>query len=384
MEPASVSILIIDGDSTSRNYLSAMLVQKGYVALTASLGREGLISAWKDQPAVILLDPVLPDLSGLEVVTRLRQDRRTATTPIIALSVENDPRRMNELMAAGCSEYILKSGQALEAILELIVRLLQPVETPVRKAGKLVAFLSAKGGIGTSSLCANLAMCVANREAGRRVAVVDLVLPLGSIANIVGYGEQVSIVDAALLPPGAQQLEFCEQNLPLIRGWDFHLLAGPTNPDAANRLPGDRIEGLIQTILGCYDLVFIDLGRSLSRISLPVIQKANVIVLVLGTDLATATLTRTVLDYLRSLKIDAQNIYAIQNRAVGLEGMTRGEVEKMIGLPIRATMPYMGGNFTVANNHHEPLMTRFPSDSGTLLISQSANELREMLQRSRS
>jgi CheY-like chemotaxis protein len=384
MEHAPVSILVIDGDSTSRNYMSAMLQQKGFAVLTASLGREGLISAWKDLPAVIILDPVLPDLQGLEVVSRLRQDRRTAATPILALSAENNPQRMNDLMAAGCNEYILKSGQAMEAILDLIVRLLQPVETPARKTGKLVACLSAKGGIGTSSLCANLAMCIASREADRRVAVVDLVLPLGSIANIVGYNEQVNIVDAALLPPGPQLVEFCEKNLPLINGWDFHLLAGPYNPEAANRLPGDRVEGLIQTLLGCYDLVFVDLGRSLSRIGIPVIQKANVIVLVLGTDLATATLTRSILDYLRSQKIDPQNIYAIQNRAVGLEGMTRSEVEKLIDLPIRATMPYMGGNFTVANNHHDPLMSRFPNDSGTLLLGQAANELRELLQRSRS
>lgn len=383
MEQQPSAVLVIDGDSTSRNYLTVMLQRNGYAALSASLGREGLIAAWKDLPAVIILDPQLPDVQGEELVLRLRQDRRTATIPIIALSAENNPQRMTDMLAAGSNEYILKSNQALDAILQLIPRLLQPVEAPAARIGKLVAFLSAKGGIGTSSLCANLAMCIADLEQEKKVAVVDLVLPLGSIANIVGYTGQFNLVDAALLPPEQVTPEFFKQNLPHVAGWSFHLLAGPGNPEAANRLPGDRVEGVVEAVLGAYDLVFIDLGRSLSRISLPVIHKADVIVLVLATDLATATLTQTVLDYLRSQKVEEQNIYAIQNRAVGLEGTTRAEAEKLINHPIRATMPYMGGNFTVANNRHEPLVRRFPGDSGSMLLLQSAGEIREMLQHSR-
>ena len=56
MDTKPVSILIIDGDSASRNYLSTMLRKSGYEVVTASLGREGLISAWKDQPCHVNCD----------------------------------------------------------------------------------------------------------------------------------------------------------------------------------------------------------------------------------------------------------------------------------------------------------------------------------------
>jgi Flp pilus assembly CpaE family ATPase len=120
------------------------------------------------------------------------------------------------------------------------------------------------------------------------------------------------------------------------------------------------------------------LGRSLSRISMPIIQKAEIIVLILSTDLATADLTRTVWEFLKTHGVDPQCIYLIQNRAVGLEGLTKGEVEKMLGLPVSVTMPYMGDNFTVANNRNEPVASRFQNDSFTLLLKQAANQLFEM------
>ncbi len=134
----------------------------------------------------------------------------------------------------------------------------------------------------------------------------------------------------------------------------------------------------MNAILESYDYVFVDLGRSLSRISIPIIQKAEIIAMILSTDLATADLTRTILEYLKMKGIDPHSFYLIQNRAVGLEGLTRTELEKMLGLSLAVTMPYMGDNFTVANNRHEPLASRFHNDSTTLLLKQVATQLIEM------
>ncbi|MFA5872328.1 MAG: hypothetical protein WC832_00025 [Anaerolineales bacterium] len=55
MDTKPISVLVIDGGAASRNYLTVMLRKSGYTGLSASLGREGLISAWKDQPDIIIL-----------------------------------------------------------------------------------------------------------------------------------------------------------------------------------------------------------------------------------------------------------------------------------------------------------------------------------------
>ncbi len=378
MNTNPVSILVIDGDTASRNYLAVMLGKSGYSVLTTALGREGLISAWRDQPRIIILDPVLPDLTGLELVTRLRQDHRTSKVTLLALSSRDDPQEMAALLAAGCSEYVLKSSQALQKILELLPRFTSAEPTVTKKQGRLIVFLSAKGGTGTSSLCANIAMCLASDKKDEKVAVMDLVLPIGSLAHIVGYADRLNLVTVAMLPPDQLTEEYFKDILPHISGWYFNFLAGAPDPESANQLPGERVGVILKAILESYDYVIVDLGRSLSHISLPIIQKADVIVLVLSTDLATADLTMAVWEYLKARGVDPQRVFPIQNRAVGLEGLTKAELEKLIGLPIGLTMPYMGDNFTVANNRHEPLATRFQNDSVTLLLKQAANMMVEI------
>jgi MinD-like ATPase involved in chromosome partitioning or flagellar assembly/CheY-like chemotaxis protein len=382
MDTKPISVLIIDGDAASRNYLTVMLGKSGYTVLTASLGREGLISAWKDQPDIIILDPVLPDLPGLELVNRLRQDRRTSKVPCVALSSRQDSQDMNALLSAGCNEYIAKSNQALPRLFELIPRLLRGESAAPKKHGILVAFLSAKGGTGTSSLCANIAMCLGSEKIETRVAVLDLVLPIGSIADIVGYNDHLNLITVAMQDPAQTTAAFFKDNLPRVPNWYFHLLAGSPDPDAANQLAVNRLEGILNAIMESYDYIIVDMGRALSRISLPIIQKADVVVLIVGADLSSAILTKTVWEYLKNQGIDPRRLYPLQNRAVGLEGLTKIELEQMTGMQIRQTMSYMSGNFTIANNRHEPVVAKFPNDSSALTLKQVAIQITELGQRS--
>ena len=236
MDIQPISILVIDGDAASRNYLTHMLHKSSFTVQSVTLGREGLISAWKDLPDIIILDPVLPDLAGLELVTRLRQDRRTAKVPCIALSSRRDSSDMNALLSAGCNDYMAKSSQALPRLLELIPRLLRGESTAAKKRGMLVAFLSAKGGTGTSSLCANIAMCLGSEKIEARVAVMDLVLPIGSIADIVGYTDRLNLLTVMMQNPAETTSDFFKDNLPRVPSWYFHLLAGSTDPDSAGQL----------------------------------------------------------------------------------------------------------------------------------------------------
>ena len=378
METKSISVLVIDGDSASRNYLSTILGKNGYAVLLASLGREGLIRAWRDSPDLVIFDPVLPDLTGLDLVTRLRQDRRTSKVPCVALSSRDDSQERAALMAAGCSEYLVKSSQAPQKLLETLQRFFSAVQTP-QKQGKLIVFLSAKGGTGTSSLCANIATCLANSKENKKVAVLDLVLPIGSIAHIVGYEEHLNLVTAAMQKPDQTTAAYFKENLPRVTGWNFFLLAGAPDPESANQLSGDRVSDVLKAILQSCDFVFVDLGRSLSRISIPIIQQANAIVLVVSADLATAHLTQTVWTYLKAQGVNPQRIFAIQNRAVGLEGPAKAELEKMIDLPIYLTIPYMGDNLTVANNRHAPITVWSPNDSVSMLLKQVANRILDVV-----
>ena len=382
VKESTPTILIVDADAASRNYLAAVLRQSHYTVLRASSGREGLVTAWQNLPDAIIVDPDLPDMKGVELVVRLRQDRRTANAPCIALCGRESHEEMTKLLSSGYNDYLAKSTQAVSKLLGIISRLLQR-ETAKKEGGVLVVFLSAKGGTGTSSLCANIAMCLGKSQPDVKVMVMDLVLPIGSIAHIVGYIEPLNLVSVAALPPEQTTPSYFQENLPRLPEWHFRLLAGSPDPEDANRLPVGRIAEIVVAVREGFDYIFIDLGRSLSRISLPIIQAADVIALVLSTDLSTITLTQTVWEYLRNQGVEVQRVYPILNRAVGLEGLTKTEADRMLGLEIRVAMPYMGGNFTLANNRHEPVATKFPDDSVTLMLQQASEQMAQMGRRLR-
>ena len=381
---AGNTILIIDADLASRNYVAAALHKAGHHILQAASGKEGLIAAWRDHPDIIVADPVMDDLKGEDLALRLRSDARTARVPLVALSSDPQQTRVRSCMEAGFNEYLVKTPQAIPALIETIDRVLGDKATAVKEGGLLFVFLSAKGGTGTSSLCANIATNIAVNQPEARVAVVDMGLPIGSIAEVVGYEGSQKLMNVSEMPAYQTTSDFFRNNLMEITAWRFHLLAGSPNPERGNDLIVGRIGDIVSVCKSSYCFVLLDLGRSLSRISLPWIEHADLIAMIVGTDLSTVNLTKTVWDYLQAKGIHAECVYIIHNRAVGLEGMTKAEAEKIIGLEIKTAMPYLGSNFALANNQHQPFSFKFPNDTASIVLKDAAGQMVSLARRLRA
>jgi len=404
---AGKHILVVDDNSASRVFLAKHLGEKQFAVSEAASGKEGLIAAWRDKPDLILFDPILPDITEQEFISKLRNDARTSQTPMIALSADPSPARRQTCLNAGANEYLVKSAGALPALEEILARIFAaeyPVDVLPKveenkaeenkpeqakpeeikdpgKNGLLIVFLSAKGGTGTSSLCANLAMLIQQGQPETRLVVADLVLPIGSIGQIIGAEGKTNLVTVSDFPPAQTNADYFYKNLP--KPWQFQLLAGSPDPQQANSIRGERIGQIVDTLCTAYDFVLLDIGRGLSRISLPLIQKADLILLVVSTDQSTVQLTKTVWDYLQAQGIDNRKIYAVLNRAVGLEGLTKTEAEGIIGLPIKTTMPYMGSNFALANNLNQPITIKYPTDTASIILKETATDMVKLARRLR-
>jgi pilus assembly protein CpaE len=381
---AGSTILVIDGDPASRNYVATTLQKDGRRVLQAASGKEGLIFAWRDRPDIIIAEPSLADLPGEDLAARLRSDPRTARVPLIAFSRDANPDRAKSCQAAGFSEYLVKSPQAIAALISTVEMLASSEQSVARDGGLLIVFLSAKGGSGTSSLCANLARNIADQLPDSHVVVADLVLPIGSIAGIVGYREGQNLTTIAALPAAETTPEFLRHRLPRLDDWRFHLLAGSPDPQRSNDLAAARLGELVGGLKSSYDYVLLDIGRSLSRISVPLIEHADLIAMIVGADVSTVELTRTTWDYLQSKGVRPASVFPILNRAVGLEGLTKAELEQKLGLPIQTSIPYLGGNFSMANNQHLPYSVKFPGDTASIALKDTARMIVEAARRSRA
>lgn len=393
MENEQLTILIIDKDVRNRSFLSALLLREGHSVQVAEMGKEGYISAQLDHPDIVIFDAAMNDISPVDFIRKLHADRRTARALCVALAVVPNSIQMNELKAVGCSEYLPKGPETPQQILKFIesIQNFQEEAHPepeakkkVEETGLLVVFLSAKGGTGTSSLCANIAHNVAKSQEELDVAVMDMVMPIGSISSIVGFDGEFNLVAAASHPADDLTGQYLSRSIAPLDDWNFRLLAGAPDPEAANSVDALRVPMLIRAFRQTFDATFVDLGRALSRISIPIILEADVVVIVTGADFSTLSVTQVMWDYLQSKGIDSQRVYMLMNRTVGLDDISKNEAERVMGIPIQDVVPYMGPNLSLANNQHLPVLQTMPDDAAAMKLDQIANQIFETARKAHS
>ena len=96
----SAKILIIDDDLDTLKLVGVMLQRQGYEISAAADGRQGLAKAIAEKPDVILLDVMMPEMDGWELLQNLRTHPQTANIPVIVCSVFNDPELAYSLGAS--------------------------------------------------------------------------------------------------------------------------------------------------------------------------------------------------------------------------------------------------------------------------------------------
>jgi len=109
-------ILVIDDQPENIFYLQDRLQKEGFAVLSANSGRTGIEAALTQLPDLILLDIMMPEISGLEVCRFLVQDSRTSRIPIILVTAKTSAEDMREGLQAGAVDYIKKPINKIELL----------------------------------------------------------------------------------------------------------------------------------------------------------------------------------------------------------------------------------------------------------------------------
>jgi len=102
------NILIVDDSATDTHLLSEMLKKNGFTVVTASSGEEGITKTKKDKPDLVLMDIVMPGMSGFEATRALSKDPETASIPVIVCSTKGQETDKAWGMRQGAKDYIVK------------------------------------------------------------------------------------------------------------------------------------------------------------------------------------------------------------------------------------------------------------------------------------
>ncbi len=112
----AVRVLVVDDDPVILDLLRINFEIEDFEVLSATDGEEGLARARDEAPDVVLCDIMMPRLDGIELVTRLRDDPRTAHLPVVLLSAKAQKVEVDRGLAAGADDYVTKPFDPLELL----------------------------------------------------------------------------------------------------------------------------------------------------------------------------------------------------------------------------------------------------------------------------
>jgi DNA-binding response OmpR family regulator len=116
MLSSQAKVLVVDDTETNIKLLRALLKGAGYEVVTATCGTDALTAAESENPDLILLDIMMPDLTGFEVCQRLRAAPGTRQTPIVFLTALHEMEDHMKGMDAGGDDVLTKPINKLELL----------------------------------------------------------------------------------------------------------------------------------------------------------------------------------------------------------------------------------------------------------------------------
>lgn len=120
-----MKILIVDDDEAITTVYSTALKAAGYDVISSTTGLGGIEKAKNENPDLVLLDQVLTDIAGNEVLTTLKQDPQTKALPVVMLSNYTQNQLMKEAIQIGALDYMLKYQIDPEYLIERVDDLLK-------------------------------------------------------------------------------------------------------------------------------------------------------------------------------------------------------------------------------------------------------------------
>ena len=121
-------VLIIEDDQRINKVYTTKLLVERVKAITALDGEEGLRKIYSEKPDLILLDLMLPKKSGFEILKEIKADPKVKDIPVLILSNLAQEKEIEEGLALGALDYLVKTNYSIQQVMEKINKALNPVK----------------------------------------------------------------------------------------------------------------------------------------------------------------------------------------------------------------------------------------------------------------
>ncbi len=336
--------------------LPSMKADAGFAATTA--------------PDLIIFDAASCPGEGVGMLERLALQFPKAL--MMMLSSDRSPETLIAAMRAGVRE-VLPLPVLQSDIQVAIERILQKIDTAAADEGKILSFVSCKGGSGATFIASNLSHALA-MLGRKRVLLIDLNLQFGDAALYVS-DQKPPMTLADVCAAGARLDVNLLESGTLHVSSGFSLLAASDNPNPDEEIRPDQFESVMQIARRHYDFVVIDMGRQVNAVSIRALDSSDLILPVMQQSLPYLRNGRRLMDIFSSLGYRRDKIQLTLNRFENSAAVTVAELERVLELRVGHRVP---NNYEVANesiNQGVPVLQLARSSSISKSLAEWVNRL---------
>ncbi|HLF28868.1 MAG TPA: response regulator [Anaerolineae bacterium] len=335
-------ILIVDDDLESLKLIGLMLQRRGYQIMAAQGGAQALSKTEAEQPDLVILDVMMPDMDGYEVTRRMRANTKTAHIPIIMFTAKTLVGDKVAGFQAGADDYLTKPIHPAELASRVEAVLLRSSRTRVDSAARLhariIGCMGVKGGVGTTTLAINVTVAIAQSstpETPRRVTLADLHSSAGDVALQLGLTRTGGLLTLLERPAEELTAKLIEPTLVGHVSGARLLLTPAEQRVEAKDIPAPHAEALVRQLAGLSDVVVLDLGSRLDAGVQAALKLCSRVVVALEPQRTAVMLAQTLVAHMENLGVGQDRVVAVVvNRTPSASSLSKGTIEGLLSRDI--------------------------------------------------
>ncbi len=339
-------ILIVDDDLDTLRLVGLLLERKGYLISAAKNGREALVKASNESPDLILLDIMMPDMDGIEVLRRLRKDRTTSEIPIIMFTAKNQVEDKVLGFETGADDYLTKPTHPAELTARVRTILTRSAgkkkdgsdDGDPTQTGKVIGVLAAKGGLGVTTVALNLAVAM-HEASDADVVFAELRPGLGNASFLLGMenGQELG----PLLEKDAGLIRFRDiQKMMRTHPSGLRVLLSSFRP-GESRFSGaaDQMLAIVRELAREAEFVVVDLGVGLTPTAEKIAEISDKIFVIVEPMVNTLVQSQALLEELSMKVLGMGSLQVVQvNRTGNDMQLSLREIQDYLGHTVAAVV----------------------------------------------
>lgn len=353
-------VLVVHSEADVRASIESGLRAAGprpLIVESAPSMADGLRRAGAIKPNVVFLDLGAERSLVLETARELRAPGRLIVGLYNPLVMRGDLAFFRDATRAGVGDFMPLPASELELAGALMASEDREGRAPAE--GRVIAFFSQQGGVGTTSLAVNTALLMAGSDQIKgKVALFDASVQFGSAVSVVGLKAQRDLADLIRDPQGVAALPACLTEEPAT---GLKVLAAPRDPVEGDKVTPEDITRVLIELRRRFAWVVVDTPPTLDLLTLAVLDAADKIFVVTEAVTPTVLGTSRLLRLLDDQKLGSDRVRVILNRFNSFEGnLSERTVIEQLGREVDHVVPY-DRNFVTSATRGRPLLMGRPS-----------------------